>query len=560
MDLPVRSLSATRRAHHRIALLLTVIAVYAILTSTLFELSDFPFDSDEAVHALDGLRIASDVYHGEGKALLEDIYFTHWYPPLLPTYLASFLLFLGPATWSARYAVLLLSIIYLALMYQVASALSRRSEAGLIALLLAATSSFVWMQSLMAMEEMLALIGVLLTILVYSRSEHGRGNPIWIGLCIAGTLLARLSIGISVAAAVAVAVFFGPGRPRRKIMAAWRIFAPLALVCAAWWGHPQKVWDFLGYVQASPPAYESLRWVEASFYWRAMVTTFTVSPLVGALVLASIVLAVFHWAETNWRLPLALVATTWVVLLIEKQLNVRFFAAAVSASFLLAGNSFSRYLHILPASTDGLRTSVIRAVLVLAVTGSSIAYLIARIDAFPFLMEVALETDTAAAEMYSWITDTLTDDSPVFLINGWDQLSGIAYSFHEASTRWPRWRAARAIDVLLVDPQEHPEAVTSFQESVMELPRSYVVHLGNTPVPSAGAWWAYQAALQPCWGGDWESTRSFWIGLWDGGMKAEVISHPFRYVRPEDRLAARESYRYPLSVEAKIAVCDELRR
>ena len=539
------------RTLYQSAILLILLALYAILTPTLFKSAHLPFDSDEATHALAGLQLASDMYHGEAIAFLRHVYFIGWYPPLLPTYLSMMLLAFGPTIWGARYAVLLLSTICAALLYRVSLTLTGQRRAGLAALLLATTSPFVWMHSLLCMEEMLSLVGVLLTILTYSRSERGKSRAFWVGISVAATLLARLFTGICSAAAVLITILLNSGTRAARIKQAKQIFIPLAVICLLWWGHPAKARGFLEYAQASPPAYTALTWQEISYYSTAMMTTYTLSPLIGVLVLASIVTACFHWREPDWRLPLSIVVVTWLALLIKRQLNTRFFASAVYAAFLLTGNS----LVVWERAFKSARVSVVRRILSFAVLIQVLIFLVARVRSFPFLMEVAYETDAATASVYTWVNETVANDAPIFLINGWDQLSTQTLDFHTGAERWPQWSGPTVTDVLLADPQEDPLAVGRFQQAVAGSPRSYLIHLTNTPVPNAGAWWAYETALEPYWNGEWQSANSYWVLLWDGKLENEIFSRPLHYVNQENRLSARRKYGYPLLIEARIATC-----
>ncbi len=547
---------------------LVILCTYAILTPTLFRLSDghhsryetdtaLPFDSDEAIHAMDGARIAADVYRRNIPLLLEHLYFTHWYPPGLPLYLAPFFVAFGPTYWSARYAILLLAIIYLALVYRVAKTLSGYDRGGGIAMLLAATSPTIWVHSLLCMEEMLALIGMLLTILLYNQRYKSR--PIWLGLCMAITLLTKLSVGISTATAVLVALLFSSNDIKANFQLAYKIFIPFLAICVLWWGHPIKVRDFIHYLEASAPAYDTIGGKELIHYWKALVTIYTVSPWVGVVVLISIVSALY-WADANWRLPLAIVLITWFMLLLKRQLNPRFFINAVTAAFLLTANTISKYgfrvLHRLKA-----RRSLV-SILVIVVIIGLLPYLWARIETFPFLMRVRYETDVKIAEICDWIASFISYNHPIFLVNGWDQLSTPLLNFYFLSRQWPQglnlpnWQTHRVIGVLLKNPQTNPDAVTEFQQAVNADSVRHLIHLGNTPVPNAGAWWAYQSVIKLPWDGEWQAVSTFWVRVWDERLSTDVVARPLYYAFPQNRLSAQEKYGYPLPIEVKIATIE----
>ena len=577
---------------YAVAAVVLLMAIYGILTPTLFALSDFPLDSDSAIHALDGLQIAADMYHFNGKALFEHFYFAKSYPPLLPTYLAPSFLIVEPSYWSARYPILLLAMIFLALMYRVGKDLTRQARAGLVTMFLAATSPFVWVHSLLVMEELLAMIGALLVALVFVRTERRQLKPFWIGVCVAFTLLSKLSIGIPMIGAVVLTIWGGSGSIRARAELTWKALAPLAIIGALWWGHPAKIRGFINYAQAAPPAYESLGWRQVSHYWKALLTTYTVSPLLGVITLLSIPVALFQWRKAHWRLPLTAALMTWLVLLLRRQLNLRFFISAASMAFLLVGNCVARwggqfrvYLEewsrnqvfrsekpintsiVSPrwsvVSTRHLKNLVCPAkllgpLLAIVLLASVLPHLGVRIAAFPFLMEVAYETDPRSNDLYAWIADRITYDHPTFLVNGWDQISTFALDFYMGSTHWPDWETPQAINVFLEDPEENPEATSWLQEMLKSTSNGYIVHLGNTPVPDAGAWWAYKVVFSSCWDGDWQAVKTFEVDLWDGRLEDDIPARPFHYARREKRRAARRDYRYLLPIEVKIATCQSL--
>jgi hypothetical protein len=451
--------------------------------------------------------------------------------------------------------VLLLAVIYAALTYRVAGKLATNVLAGLVALGLTATSPLVWLHSPVCMEEMLALINMLLTILATSRAQRGEGHPGWIGLGMAATLLTRISVGLYVIGAVGILLGMDwLRRGKAGLLFGLRAAAPLAVASLIWWGHPAKLQTLSNYLQASQPDYAGLSWSSLSYYWRAIVTSSTVSPIAGAIVLASIVGILGYRQERGWRLPLAIIATTWGVLLIKRLLDLRFFMSALTSAFLITGLSVTKAHAALTAGrAPGLRRAYRALALVLLI--SILPFLIARAISFPLLMEVAYETDGTTTELFAWIDQLTGPETPVFFVNGWDQLSTLGLNVYLGKESWPNRRGPQATDVLLVDPEQEPDRIEAFYRALASPPESYVVHLTNSPVPHAGAWWAYRPALAACWSGNWERSRGVWVRLWDGAFRDQILRHPFRYVDPVARQAAREANGYPLLIEARAAVC-----
>jgi hypothetical protein len=535
--------------------LFIILVFYAGLSTTLFNLKDIPFDSDEATHALEGMRIATAIYHIDIASFLNHFYFTQWYPPLLPTYLGVFFVLLKPSYWSARYAILLLSLIFIALMHRVSSKLSNNEKSGLITTLLVTTSSIVWIQSVLCMEEILAMIGMLATMVVYSKVEREKSNPAWVGLCMAGTMLIRLSTGIYVAGAVFVLLMMNwlkNGKLQKKYII--RMITPFILFCIVWWGHPLKIKNLINYIQASPPAYESLGWHPIIYYWQSIVTAGAVSPWIGIVILMSLVNAIRHWRDNSWSIPLVFILATWIVLLIKQQLNFRFFIGALSCSFITTGQSLVELFDLLSASRlRRLKISIYA--LTFVIIAVSISFIYRRIASFPLLIEVVYETDIDSMPIYTWISKNVNKDGDIFMVNGWDQFSSAGLNFYLGMETWPQQQLPRVYDVFLVDPAEKPELVNAFHTALDSTVRSYVVHIENSPVPNSGAWWAYEPALQSCWNNGWQDETSFWIHMWDIRLEERIITNPNSYMDKTKHLITREKFWYPLFLELKVAEC-----
>ena len=76
------------------------------------------------------------------------------------------------------------------------------------------------------------------------------------------------------------------------------------------------------------------------------------------------------------------------------------------------------------------------------------------------------------------------------------------------------------------------------------------MHLANTPVLAAGAWWAYEAAIAPLWSGSWTARAAFDAALWDGELKEAILVHPHRYLgTTADEVG--QTFRYALRFEAR---------
>jgi hypothetical protein len=273
------------------------------------------------------------------------------------------------------------------------------------------------------------------------------------------------------------------------------------------------------------------------------------------MTLIAVLVAFAHWRDPAARLPLTIVLASWLTILVKRQLNLRFFLAAVSALFLLVGYVAARdgrpLFERFKARGAGWAFSLLAAVLLV----TSAAYLGASVVSLPFLAEVTYEVSDDSTTIQSWITDVVPPDTPVFLVNGWDHFSTPALNFLLCTQQWPAWEGPAATAVFLVDPERYPEAVTQFRDDLFAASPSYVVHLDNTPVPDAGGWWAYRAAMAPCMPDDWQASHAFSFRLWDDQLEREIIDHPFRYATAENRARAREDKRYALQMVVRGTIC-----
>ena len=312
-----------------------ILIVYGFLMSVLFTYRDWPFDSDEAVHAIEGLQLAADLRVGQIGEFFHDLYFHRWYPPLLSAYLTPFLAVLGPAFWAARYPLLLLVPLNLALLYRVARLLWQRWEAGIVAVLLGATSPVLWMLGLLSMEETIAMTGLLLVSAAYAQSLRGKLNWLWVGLALALTLLARTSTGAFTSLALLLSCLTQPWTLRKKTRVTAQLFGPPAITAFIWWVHPLKIQGLTDYFLASAPQQSAVTWSLLTHYWGQILSTHTAGWGIGLIVIVSIILSVRQWRDPVVRFLLILFLITWASLVLKRQLAPRLFFTALTPAFLL---------------------------------------------------------------------------------------------------------------------------------------------------------------------------------------------------------------------------------
>ena len=539
----------------RVLILLIILAAFWQVTGTVFRSRPWPFDSDEAIHALEGLQLAADLRHGQWAVLLRDVYYSLWYPPLYPLTLAPFFLVLGPSYWVARLPGAFLTAIVIALTYRAGRLSARGRPAGLIAATLLAASPFVWINGSMCMEEILAWVCSLMVLVAFVRNQQtGRGS-FWVGFWLAFTLLARLSFGIFATGAVGLALALSGGRLADRLRRAARMLWFFGLACFVWWVGPGKLADFQSYLQASTPAYDTLIGLELLRFWEQVLTSFAVGPLLGGVALLAVATAWWRRKDPVQLFALSVVLNTWLGVALKRQVTLRFFALAVPAVFILAGAGIAEFFAWFYQKRDAKRPRWLPLLLALPLLADLTFFGVLRWWAFPFLMEVNWETDAAAQEAYTWLAETTRTDAPLYFVNGWDPFSSRAYAFSLYADDWPNWQRVEVTNVVLADLRQDPGAPGRLAAETDTYPRSYLIYLGNTPVPNGGAWPAYEAELADCFPPGRTAEGGTWLRVWDPAFEEELIAHPGRYLTPASRDDAREKYWYNLFVEMRTGVC-----
>lgn len=560
---PFRRSSSVNDSNPRVAIALyaewvvagAVLSVYLLLAPTVFRSSSLPFDSDEAVHAVDGLRFAARLANGRFWEAVSGLYLQRWYPPFLTMVLAPFLLVCGPQLWAVRYPSLLAFLLGIALLYRSAKGLWLNKAAALGAVLLAATSPFWWVHAVLCMEEVFALVGFLVVLLVYARVvRRGRGW-LWVGIAAAAYFLVRTTSGLFMLGALTV-VGLTHRHCWRERFALLKCVGPGILTVLLWWGPPAKLTGLVDYFAASAPQFSEYTAATVLNYPRQLLTMSTVGVGVGAVTIAGLLLSLRQWQEPRIALLLTIVFAVWTALLAKRQVASRFFSAALAPAYLLGVSQIvqiwrSTWVRWAWASWR----CWLRRGMLIAAWGYVVAALVVRILAWPLTAAVALETSEGSAQAFEWAAQQVGPwVEQVLLVNGWDNLSAPALEW----TLWKmRWGTRPLIPVRvtaldLEDPEECAECVPEFLAWVRERDRFAIVHLANTPVPSAGAWWAYAAVLSPCWDGIWKATSTFFTPVWAAGLLEEILAHPMEFAGSRGwRLA--DQMHYALSVEVSVA-------
>jgi hypothetical protein len=306
------------------------------------------------------------------------------------------------------------------------------------------------------------------------------------------------------------------------------------------------------YFLASAPQYPAFTPEALLSYWNDLLLVDSVGLGTGLVLATGLVLSLRRWREPRVGFLLALALGVWVALALKRQDAGRLFYIALPAIYLLGSEQVLAAWNWCRARLPDQAAWVRRALV-----AAGFLYLIAavgvRIATFPLLMEVTYETGPGFADAASWVAAHVDpSEDRVVLVNGWDQFSAPALEWAIWQSRWPAgWlQPVEVSSITLQDPDECERCVDDFRRAVSHPSGVQLVHLANTPVVAAGAWWAYEAAIAPLWTGVWASSATFDVALWDGELKEAILAHPLQYLeKTADEVG--ETFRYALRFEAR---------
>ena len=239
------------------ALVAAVLA--AVYLGVLVHATRWGMDADEAVHAVEALRLFDRLAEGDLGGFLHGTWFperwqepvnphVRWYPPVHALCTVPFFALLGPSDFSAR----LPSVVFLFLTCGVFYALGRRlaprtpGRSGLLAVVLLLISPNVLTFSAQSLTEPASLFFSFLALLAYLRSletDHSRGRAALAGAALAVAMLTKYDHGGLLALCLGL---YELGRQRLRLLSMVRggtgvLFGlPLAVI-VLWFAHPDKL-------------------------------------------------------------------------------------------------------------------------------------------------------------------------------------------------------------------------------------------------------------------------------------------------------------------------------
>lgn len=466
--------------------------------------STFPFDSDEAVHAYEALRVSAHLRDGDLTGAWDDTLRQSFYPPVHPWLLGTALSLVSATHVSVRLFSLAIYALDVLLLYALGRGLVRDTRfawlAGLIASLLALASPPLWVTGSLVYLEGLGVLFVLVAFWGYWRAVK---ECKWGGLVAGAAAVAAgltkypywLFLMLPLVTATVVQAWFWRGKLRPS--QGWgalvgrlaSLVPPSAVVMLMWIALPATrsgLADFIAAQQdlarQAPPSFMD----HLTFYFKSVWLQFSSSPLVAVGLAVAFALSLVRWRDVQlW--PLALFFT-WHLIGISTHggLAPRFLVTAMPALWLMGGVWAARaasawpgwIAQLKPGSRWAARMATWMALVALVLT--SILGLAWRVTLYPTLYLVSLETDSRAQELYQWIAEQIpAGPARIGLVNDWDQMSGPALGWELTTRRAPNHAPRRADLVTVWEmhrlPEPTPENVALLRDQMNVRELNYII-------------------------------------------------------------------------------------
>lgn len=323
--------------------------------------TEWTMDADEAVHAVEALRLADRLEQGELAGFLRDTYFPErWQPPVNDhvrwypfvhswTLLPGFLVF-GPSDFTARVPSIVFLFGSCLLLFELGRRLAptHRAASAMLGPLLLLASPNVLTFSAQSLIEPVSLLTCLLALLAYvwaidvpgADGRAARGDVtfprgIIAGLALGLAILTKYDHGGLLALCLGLAEL---GRLRFNV---WRMLRTgsgllfvLALACVlAWFAHPDKLEALKD--SASHPFFGSTRLIFLDFVL-TWFTEYGSGIAMGGLAAAAVLLGWRRWGDPRLRALWLWIALTTVFLALRARYHFRYNFVEAPAALLLA--------------------------------------------------------------------------------------------------------------------------------------------------------------------------------------------------------------------------------
>ena len=432
------------RLSERLAFIVVIVInllVTVFLARQVLAHGDYPFDNDEAAHALPALLMAEALEKGDWRGFVTEVYGQNFYPPGIAAFLIPVYLVAGPPAETAR----LVSVAALFLANLVLFALARLIDpgrgavAGVIAVILTLTARPLLTNSALAMLEMPGLLLCLLLLWIYvlSLRRHSAAPLMLTGILLAAVFLTKYTFGLVALAAVGgnELIELRSASMRREGLRRWiSLFGPFLIIMAIWFVRPGQLSTFFDYTQPLSDGQAWLSWANVLYYPRSLALHSTPSYLFAIVNLAGLIWGVINWRDAGVRvLVLFFAAGMAAVMFVNHPPNPRFITPFAPAIQLLTGLMIVRLwpagarseVRAAAEQGTGEKHSFAWRVLGLGIIGAialaSVPSVAARYTHYSSLLEARMETSPVLEEVAEWIATNIPAGDPIYLINFWDQ-------------------------------------------------------------------------------------------------------------------------------------------
>ena len=503
---PRQTQPTTRRTDSILFVLTLAIAAAAaaFLAVQVAAHSAFPFDNDEAAHAVPALLMLRELQAGDLAGFAREVYGQDFYPPGAAVFLIPAYLIAGPSPVVARLASVASLLLAMLVLVALARAIdpARGAVAGLIAVLLSLAARPLLTNAGLAMLEAPGLLVCMLLLWAYVRAARRptAGRFLAVGVLLAAAFLTKYTYGLVSLAALGTSELLElRARPGRAgLFRRWSLmFGPFLLVMVVWFIRPGQLATFFDYTRPLDDEQPWLSPANGLYYLRSFAIHSAPSALFALVNLAAVLWAFLAWRDIGIRVILLyFLFGMAAVMLVNHPPNPRFIATFVPAAQLLTGLMLVRLWPRAEPDAPGIARggSVVRAValavvVLLGLTALPVVY--ARYAQYASLHEARLETSPELAELADWIAAAAPNGGPLFLINPWDQLGPLQLEWAMA-----RQTGAPPPDVIarVLEPAS-PASTAALAAEVTGASASALVLIEGGPW-GAPFWPGYTAALE----------------------------------------------------------------
>jgi hypothetical protein len=485
---------------------LLAVPVCILVARTVWTYRDYPYDSDEAIHANKALAILLDLRAGDLGASVRSFYQRGFYPPAfaIPK-VAAFLIF-GASPAVARFFSLACLFAAALVIYGSGLQLDKRRGwvIGLIGAGLTLTSQPLLEASGLVLMETPGLLAGFAMLWFYldALEKPTAARLAGTSLMLLVTFLTKYTYGLPAVAAVVLmelSLLWVRRRERvnanrlRQVAGRWLwLFGPFVLAVIVWFAGPGKLEMFLSYATAQP---QNWSWTldAVIFYPRSLAFHHTPSPFFAVVTLTSIVWAACRLRDPKLRLLLIYFCAGVGEMFLNFPKNPRFIATFVPVAHLLTGAMIAWGLGRWRQASR-VWWGVVALLLAVSLV-TAVPVLIDRFRTYPSVMEVEYETHPQLNDLAAWIQSQIPPGERFYVINFWDQFSPQALAWYlgtHAVQPGTHFTDVSMPSALLQEPT--PENIAALREGIRASGVRYVVSFEGTPW-GAPVWWLYADAM-----------------------------------------------------------------